>query len=346
MFFIKALARTRHRCAFPALFAVTSTLLVGCQRETQPPQVVVYTSVDQRFAEQLLARFTEQTGTRVISAFDSEAGKTTGFLHRLRREHQRPRCDVWLSSEVFGTIELARQDVFAPYESPAAADIPVAWKDALHRWTGLAARGRVIAYRTDRIDASKLPQLWRECARSEYAAHTAFANPLFGTTRGHVAAMFAYWGETDARRFLQELRENSATMADGNAHAVRLVAAGAADLCWTDTDDVWSGQARGEPLALTYPKLSSDEPPVWIPCSVALVANGPNPEQGRRLVDFLVSETAERALAESDSRNVPVRPALRAALAPDGPTPQPLDFDRIADALPAANQAVREILLD
>lgn len=330
-----------------ALLSAALTAGPACDRPPAPPtrQVVLYTSVDQQFAEQIVRDFETQTGLRVLAAYDTEAGKTTGFLRRLRREAPNPRCDVWWSSEVFGTIELARDGLLEPYESPAARDVPPEWRDPGHAWVGLAARARVAAFR--RVGASTAPTIetWRRFLDGRWEGRLAIANPQFGTTRGHLAAMFAYWGESTGRDLLQKLRDRGVIVADGNAHAVRLVAAGEADLCWTDTDDVWVAQRRGQPVDLVYPALGEDLPAVWIPCTVGLVRGGPNPENARRLVDFLVAATVEEALYRSDSRNIPVRPALRAQLGCPGPHPQPLDFARVADALPAAMTAARDILL-
>src|SRR5690606_2995971 len=127
-------------------------------------------------------------------------------------------------------------------------------------------------------------------------------NPQFGTTRGHVAAMFAYWGAEPATAYLQKLRDRGVRIADGNAHAVRMLASGQADVCWTDTDDVWSAQRRGERIELIYPRLDEGLPPIWIPCSVALVEGGPNADAGKKLLEYLLSPRVERQLFESDSR--------------------------------------------
>lgn len=358
-FFFRRGPARRPGCA-AAFACVVLFSTFGCER-TPPPEVVVYTSVDQEFAQKILAEFEKKTGIRVAALYDTEAGKTTGFVRRLQQEAARPRCDVWWSSEVFGTIELARLGVFEPYESPAAADIPPAWKDAEHRWTGLAARARALAFNPQRLKREELPQTWRELAQPQWAKRLMLANPQFGTTRGHVAACFAYWGEPAARSFLQTLRDVGVKPADGNSQAVRLVVAGAADLCMTDTDDVWVAQQRGEPVDLIYPRLDTtpDSPVLWIPCTVAKVKGGPHSDAARKLIDFLVSAEAERLLAQSDSRNVPVRPALRKeiqrpsqpsgpqtpASQPQTPEPEPLDYNRVADALPDAMRLAREILL-
>lgn len=333
----------RKLAAFWGLATVVP--LCAC-RPAQPPapEVVVYTSVDQVFAEKILQRFEQDSGVRVRAVFDTEAGKTTGLLQRLRSEAPRPRCDVWWSSEIFGTIELAREGLLSPYQSPSAADIPGQWKDPQGRWTGLAPRARVVAYDPSRLSAEQVPGQWADYARPDCPSPLAIANPQFGTTRGHIAALFAYWGAGPATEFMQELHDAGVVLADGNAQSVRLVAEGKAALGWTDTDDVWVMQRQGHELALVYPRLSQQTPALWIPCAVALMKNGPNPEQARKLVDVLLSAATERALAQSDSRNVPLRAYLREELGFDM-APEPVDFDRVTDAIPAAMQATREILL-
>jgi iron(III) transport system substrate-binding protein len=344
-----------HCRTTPLLVALLLMVLPACQRQpagppasqpaSSPGTVVVYTSVDERFAREILDRFEQRTQIAVEMLTDTEAGKTTGFLRRLERETVRPRCDVWWSSEIFGSIELARQGILEPHACPAAADIPAAWRDSQNRWVGLAARARVLAFNPQRVKREELPTTWQELADPRWAKRLALANPQFGTTRGHLAAMLATWGADPTYKFLQALRDGGSQIADGNSHAVRLVLSGAADICMTDTDDVWVAQQRGQPIDLTYPRLSPNGPVVWIPCTVGRIRGGPNPAAASKLIDFLVSAEAERALAESDSRNVPVRLKLREELHVSGPAPEPLDFERIADVLPEAARLAGDILL-
>lgn len=335
----------RRARRFACLAGLICLLACGCERSAPAERVIVYTSVDQEFAEAILARFEQQTGVDVQPVFDSEAGKTTGLVRRLFAERAAPRCDVWWSGEIFGTIELARADALAAYVSPAAADLPSGWSDRDGRWTGVAARARVLAFDTRHAKAEDLPRTWRELSEPRWASQLALANPQFGTTRGHVAAMFARYGEAETRRWLQAFRDAGAQLADGNGHAVRLLAAGSARIAMTDTDDVWVAQSRGQPVDLVYPALDVGQPPVWIPCTVALMRGAPNSANGRRLVDFLVSAACEEALARSTSRNVPLRSTIRDTVGYTGPIPQPLDWEAAADALQPSAAAARDILL-
>ena len=128
--------------------------------------------------------------------------------------------------------------------------------------------------------------------------------------------------------------------------AVQALIAGRADICMTDSDDVWVAQRRGQPVNMIYPALEPGGAIMWIPNTVALVRGGPNPDQAKRLIDFLLSAEVERALAQSDSRNVPVRTALQGDLSFDSPMPVALDFKRISNALTSAMRVTRDILLE
>ncbi len=350
-------ARATVVCATLARRALLAVLLLGsmsaCRRETtrepenaagEPATVVVYTSVDEEFAREVLDVFHSKTGIELSVVYDSEAGKTTGLVRRIEAEASRPRCDVFWSGELFNTILLARAGLLSPYDSPAAADIPETYRDQQRRWTAVGLRGRVLAVQRERTPLDAIPARWEDLADPAHAAGLAFANPLFGTTRGHVAAMFALWGPQRGRAWLVAVRDHGARMLDSNSAVVRAVAAGEAKWCATDTDDVWVAQRAGEPMALVYPDMG-DGGTLLIPCSVALVKDGPHPEAARQLVDYLVSAEVERMLAQSTSRNIPVRESLRRELGLEFPPASRVSYDAIADAMDEAVRAAREILL-
>ena len=338
-------------------------VLIGaaCERDGQPNEkrsgrtpskVSVYCSVDEVFARGVLEKYQTRSGVEVEAVFDTEAGKTTGLVNRIIHEAAagRPRADVFWSSELFNTILLARRGLLKPYESPAASDIPARYRDRQHRWTALAVRARVIAFDPSRIAPGELPTKWEDLSSPKFAGITAIANPLFGTTRGHLAAMFALWGDQRGRAFLTGLRDHGAFVADGNSASVRAVIAGRVRIAATDTDDVWVAQKRaslpGGPASLDLRYLDmGDGGTLLIPCSVALVKGGPNGDKARHLVDYLVSAEVERMLARSDSGNVPVRETLRKELEMTWPPESKVSFDVVADAMDDAVTAAREILL-
>lgn len=333
-----------------AIVLATFAIFAGCKRENaadrskaSPP--VVYCSVDEPFAREVFAQYEARTGVRAVVQFDSEAGKTTGLVNKIVEESRggRPRADVFWSGELFNTILLARQGLLDPFEPTTAADIPPRFRDTQHRWTAMAVRGRVLAFDSRNTPAESVPAYWADLCRPGIANRLALANPLFGTTRGHVAAMFALWGEERGRAFLMDLRDHGVLIADGNSSAVRAVLDDRRDFAATDTDDVWVAQRHRGTIDLRYLDMG-DGGTLLVPCSVAII-KGRATDESRRLVDFLASAEVERMLAESTSRNIPVRESLRRELGLKWPPESKVPFEAIADAMEEAVAAVQEILI-
>lgn len=321
----------RPLCAIPSLpHAVAWTLLfaaflAGCTFRIgdDEPQVVLYTSVDQQIARPLVAAFQEQTGVRVLPRYDTELTKTTGLVQRLRSEAERPACDVFWSSEVFHTIRLADEGLFEPVtdliserDGEAAAalgEVLAAWPDRYRdpegRWYAFGLRARVIAFNTRQVEKEDVPRDVFALAGAAWKDKVVMAQPSFGTTGGHVASWFALLGAQRAKQFLEELEANGVRLVGGNSQAVEEVAYGRAQLCLTDTDDVWAAQRNEWPVDLVYAR-HGDQGPLLIPNTAARVRGGPNPEQASRLLAFLLSKETEEHLARSDSHNIPVRDKL------------------------------------
>jgi iron(III) transport system substrate-binding protein len=321
---------------------VVIQLFAGCERPASPAkrEVVLYSSVDDYLLREIIPVFEKQTGITVKLVGDTEATKTTGLVERLTAERDHPRADVWWSSEPFGTMRLADNGVLEPYTSVAEKDFAGGWpaeyraKDKT--WYGFALRGRVIAFNTKKLAKESAPQGLSELADRKWNGRIGMARPQFGTTRGQVGAMFAEAGPEAFRAWAQSLKANGVRLYDGNSSVVRAIANGEVDVGLTDTDDVYSAQSQRWPIEMVRSSGNTADS-LAIPNTVARVRNGPNPAEAAALVDFILSETVERMLVESDSRNTPVHPKLAAEFK----DPQPAggtapSFDAIRRAIPEA----------
>lgn len=304
----------RGNAASLSLAALGLLFVLGCGGP-QAPEVVVYAAVDRGDAEPILRRFEEQSGIRVRAVYDAEAAKTTGLVTRLLAERQHARCDVFWNNELLQTLLLAKNGLLDEYVSPSAADLPEEFKDADGRWTAVAERARVIVYNAKHVPADEAPRSIFDLTKPRWRAKAAIANPQFGTTRSHVAALFAALGEERAEQWLEGLRENEIRIVDGNAVVKNLVAdaePGASPIYvgLTDTDDVQSGLAEGKPLGMIYP--DQDELGTLLtPSAVALVRGAPHPETARKLIDYLTSAEVEAALVSGGSGYLPIRKGAR-----------------------------------
>ena len=330
-----------------ACLLVVAGGLTSCRRSDRPgrSKVVVYCSVDQKFAEIVLAEFERQTGIKVLACYDTEAGKTTGLANRLLGEKDNPQADVFWSSEVFHTIRLARHGVLAPYESETTRDWPAHFRDKGNHWYGFALRARVIAYNTTQVKPEEAPKSLEDLLDPKWKGRIAIANPAHGTTGGHVASWFAQYGDDGAREILTALRANDVLICAGNSDVVRRVArGGAVAICLTDTDDVYVAQRIGQPIAMDYCDQGGRGVLV-IPNTASLVRGGPNAEAAADLMEFLLSKTPEKMLVESDSHNTPVHEDL-ANQYPQYSMPKQLQlsYEEIAEGLGERITAACKIL--
>ncbi len=284
-----------------ALAALALTAAVaGCTAANDggAGEVVIYTSVDQVYAEPLFREFERETGIRVVAVFDTEETKSTGVLNRLIAEGDNPRADLFWSGDPVRPFLLIGRGLSAPYVPANAAAIPATFRDAEGSWTGTAARARVLLVNRERLAGRPMPTRLDDLADPRWKGNVAIANPLFGTTTMHAAALFATRGEAEARRFFEALKANDVRVAGSNGEVRRLVVSGEVAFGLTDTDDAYEAVKDGAPVEIVYPDQDGAGALV-MPTSVILIRGGPNPGTARQLADFLVSPEAERMMAAS-----------------------------------------------
>jgi len=323
-----------------------SSVALHCGCRPGDEQVVAYVAVDRASAEPILRQFERDSGIRVRAVYDAEASKTTGLVTRLFAEAERPTCDVFWNNEIVQTLQLAESGMLQAYAPPAAGDLPAKLKDPDHRWTGVGIRCRVIVYNTKLVGEDEAPQSIFELADPKWRGKIAIANPQFGTTRTHVAALFAVLGPDAAKRFLRQLLDNDVRITDGNAMVKNLVARAHPDASpvlvgLTDTDDVFSGQAEGDPIEMVFPDQATLGT-LCIPTTVCMIRGAPRPGHARRLVDYLVGAEVETMLTADDSGYRPVRsPRSSAGSADTQPKAMQVDFRELLGQLEASTQWTR-----
>lgn len=292
--------------------------LAGCGGSDRP-EVVVYVSHDQVFSEPILKDFEKDSGIRVKAVFDTEETKSTGVMNRLLSEKGNPQADVYWANEPVRAEALRQQGITAPYASPNAAGIAATFKDPEGHWTGFAARARVLVVHS-KVGGN--PSGLADYTDPKWKGKAVMANPLFGTTTAQVAALFTVWGDEKARAFLSKVKENGVRISSSNGESTELVASGSYAWGLVDTDDAVSGARQGKPIQMIYPDQGKDEPGCFvIPNAVLLVRGGPHAENGRKLIDYLLSKETERKLAFADSAQIPLHEGVET----------PKDLKRIED---------------
>jgi iron(III) transport system substrate-binding protein len=323
----------RARLVVAAWMAVVAAACSSPESGKTPGRVVtIYVSTDRVFSEPVLREYERRSGVRVDVVYDTEETKSTGLANRLLAERARPQADVFWSNEPVRTLVLKSRSVLAAYKSPNAAGIPAALVDPDGYWTGFSARIRVIAYNTKLVTAEAAPKSVFDLADSRWKGQVAMADPRFGSTSFHVAALYAALGDAKADDLFRRLRANGIRIVDGNSTVRDLVVRGEVKAGLTDTDDVNVAIEHGDPIAMVLSDREGLGVPV-MPNMVSFIANSPHPDEGKALIDYLLSTDVERQLAISEAVQIPLHagvPGPKNIPAISTFTPMTLDYGKAA----------------
>jgi iron(III) transport system substrate-binding protein len=267
--------------------------------------VTVYVSTDRVFSEPILQEYQRRSGVTVNAVYDTEETKSTGLANRLLAEQARPQADVFWSNEPVRTLVLKSRGVLAPYHSPSAEGIPDVLRDPEGYWTGFSARMRIIAYNTKQVTETEAPRSVLDLADPPWKGQVAIADPRFGSTSFHVAALYAVLGDAKADDFFRRLKANDVKVVDGNSVVRDLVVRGEVKVGLTDTDDVNVALQAGAPIGMVLPDRDGMGVAV-MPNMVSLIRGAPRTEAGQRFIDYLLSAEVERILAQSEAVQVPL----------------------------------------
>jgi iron(III) transport system substrate-binding protein len=264
-------------------------------------------------------------------------------MNRLIAEKANPQADVYWANEPIRAEALRQQGVSAPYRSPNAAGIAEQFRDPEGHWTGFSARARMLILQQGLTDKPMSIQAYTD---PHFKGTAVIANPLFGTTTAHLAALFAVWGDDRAKAFLDALRGNKVQISSSNGESADQVAAGAFQFALVDSDDVHSRQKQRRPVEGIYPDQDKNGLGCFIvPNAVLLIKGGPHQEAGKKLIDYLLSRETEKKLAYSDAAQIPLHPGVETP--PGVPRLETLKVMKVDYATVAAKmQAIQPLLRD
>jgi iron(III) transport system substrate-binding protein len=124
-------------------------------------------------------------------------------------------------------------------------------------------------------------------------------------------------GNDFAEAFFNSLNANGVKMLTTNSEVRRRVAGGDFAFGIADTEDFSTASKEGEPVGVVFPDQKAFGTLV-VPAALVLIQHGPNPEQGKRFIDFLLRSDMQKLLGENQ-----VVPSL------DKIKPMEVDFSKL-----------------
>lgn len=316
--------------------------LAGCNVPEVPKEVVVYTALDEDFSKPIFAAFTRETGIEVKAKYDTEATKTVGLANGILSERERPRADVFWNNELLHTLRLKQEGLLRAQPLSIDSKYPSEYRSADNDWRGFAARARVLIVNTNLINEARWPDSIQDLIDPQWYDQCGIAKPLFGTTASHAACLFNTWGDEEAQRFFNAVKKNCRILS-GNKSVAQKVATGQLAFGLTDTDDAMIEKENGRPVEIIYPDQPKAEGDaalgtLFIPNTIALIKDSPNPTAAHALAEFLLTSKVECRLVIGPSAQIPLHKDSKSdnscrcrVKTPDEVQPMDVDWNSAAD---------------
>lgn len=289
--------RTRAALA-PAL----ALALIVPGQATADGEVNIYSYRKPALIEPMLDAFTDKTGI-AVNAVHAEKG----VIERLKNEGRNTPADVVLTVDIGRLTDLANEELTQPVESEVInAAIPPAFRDPDNHWFGLTTRARIIVASKDRVAEGEIAT-YEDLADEKFAGRICTRSGKHDYMVALTASMIVTHGEEEAREWLSGLKNNLARKPQGgDRDQVKAIKEGECDIAvinhyyfaamlkdeeqkaWADAVNVIFPNQEGRGMHMNV-------------SGMAMTRHAPNPDNALELMEFLVSDEAQRMYSELNS---------------------------------------------
>ncbi len=268
--------------------------------------VTVYTAVPQNFIDALVPMFEEATGTdvEIIKAGSGE------LLNRLTAEAGSPQADVLWS--VDGTVIDFNPEVFEAYEAAGSENLAEGMKQS-DLWTPFTAVVMAFIVNPSKLDGKPVPDSWKALADPQYddMISSARADASGSAYIQFATVLQAFGSEEEGLEVYKNMLGNF-VLSDSSGAVPRFVNDGELAIGVTLEDAALRYVEGGGPVEIVYPA----EGTAIAPDAMALVKGAPNADGGKAFIDFMLSEDAQKVVAQEGRRPVRSDVASKEALQP------------------------------
>ena len=257
-------------------------------------------------------------------------------LSQLLAEKDNPVADVAYYGVSFG-IAAKNEGVVEPYKPANWDEIPDGLKDPDGNWFTIHSGTLGLFVNVEALGDIPVPTSWADLLKPEYKGLVGYLDPssAFVGYAGAVAINRAMGGTLDdfgpAITYFQELAKNDPIVPKQTSYA--RVISGEIPILFDYDFNAYRGKYKDNAnVEFVIPA----EGTVVVPYVMSLVKGGPNMDNGKKILDFIMSDTGQAVWANAFLR--PVRASAMSAEAESKFLPasdyersQPLDYGKMAE---------------
>ncbi|WP_350343610.1 extracellular solute-binding protein [Proteinivorax tanatarense] len=300
--------KTKITVTLVVALVLGSFLLTGCSSE-DGNELVVYSARNERFVDDLLNKFEEDTGIKVKSLHAGNAA-----VNRIKEEGDNAHADIFISNDV-GALEHLRLEGYLQSHQPKGLDsIDEMYRAVDDSWFALSARTRVLMYNKDLVLEEDLPKSIWELTEAKYEGQFAITRGGNGGMIGHISALRNEWGDEKTSVWIEKVKKNAGGIMQGHGDIRRAVGAG--EFKFGLVNNYYFHQQLREPsnnnVGVIYPDQGADGMGAVVNAAgVGLINGAPNDENAKKFLEWILVPENQREFSYN-SLEVPINPEVEA----------------------------------
>ncbi len=250
----------------------------------------MYTALVANEAKVYIEAFTKDTKINVEWVRLS-AGEV---LTRLKAESKNPQVSLWFGGPSAEFIAGKKEGLLIPYKSTAgAAFLKGNLKDSQDYWSGFYFGAIGFGNNTSWFEKNKLPlpTSWQDLLKPEFKGNISIAYPYTsGTAFTTLATLVQIMGEDKAFDYWKKLDANIHHYNTSGSACVTQTGLGEIAIGIAFSHDILAlGTSKGYPVKGTFPSEGTG----YEIGGLGLVKGGPEPELGKKFIDWSLSKRAQ-----------------------------------------------------
>ena len=290
-----------RRSAFSSITAVAlAVAIAACGGDdsggTEDGAITVYSGRSEVLIAPILERFTEETGIPVEARY----GESAELLATIVEEGENSPADLYFSQDAGSLGAAENEGLLADLPKDVLDQVDPMFRSPDGGWVGTSGRARIIAFNTEVLSESDLPDSVFGLTDPEWEGRVGWS-PTNASFQAFVTAMRASEGEEAAREWLEGMVANGTVSYADNETARDAIAAGEIDLA--PINHYYIAQAKAEegddyPVEAYFPP-GGDLGSLINVAGVGLLASSDQSRETTQLIDFLLEPEAQQFFTES-----------------------------------------------